>query len=121
MGSITFAHSGQIAVLRHLEADFSGVNYKPTISYMLNEIASPPGQFTVMPNINQVFDPPEIYGFGSGQYGTPVSYSPNRYYFSSTGSLARCRHLQLKFDFGSTVNGDEVYSICIYGRLMVEL
>lgn len=115
MGSIMLAHPGQMAILKFLEFDFSGVAYKPTISYLLNEIS---GSFTSFTNGTgvPVFDPPEIYG----DTITPSSYSPNRYYFSSTASLARCRHMQVKVDFGTTSNGDEMYSMTIFGRLTVE-
>ena len=113
MGGIMLAHPGQRALLKFVEMDFSGVSYQPTISYLLNEIS---GTFTPF-TTNPVFDPPSIYGTTI----TPTSYSPNRYYFSSTGSLAVCRHLQVKVDFGTTSNGDEMYNMTIYGRLIVEL
>jgi hypothetical protein len=116
MGSITLAHPGQIALVKFLEFDFSGVSFQPTISYLLNEVS---GTFTPFVNgANGVpqFDPPSIYG----ETIMPSSYSPNRYYFSSNASLARCRHLQVKVDFGSTSNGDELYNMTIFGRLMIE-
>lgn len=112
MGSITLAHPGQIALLRFIEGDFSGWGYQPQISYLLNEIS---GSFTNM-SLIPVFDPPQLYGTTL----CPTSYSPNRYYFGATGSLARARHLQIKVDFGETINGDELYTLAIYGRLMVE-
>jgi hypothetical protein len=113
MGSIMLAHPGQLAVLKFIEMDMSGVAYQPTISYLLNEIS---GTFTPFMAAPQ-FDPPSLYGTTLA----PTSYSPNRYFFSGTGSLARCRHLQLKVDFGSTSNGDEIFNVCIFGRLLVEL
>ena len=116
MGSITLAHPGQLALLKFLEFDFSGVKFKPTISYLLNEIS---GSFTsFVNNANGVpqFDPPSLYG----DTISPGSYSPNRYYFSSNAALARCRHLQVKVDFGATANGDELYNMTIFGRLIVE-
>lgn len=116
MGSISLAHPGQIALMRFLEFDFSGVKYQPTISYLLNEVS---GAFTPFVNgVNGVpqFDPPQVYG----NTLSPASYSPNRYYFDSNGSLARCRHLQVKVDLGTTTNGDELYSMTIFGRLMIE-
>jgi hypothetical protein len=112
MGSIMLAHPGQLCILKFLEGDFSGVKYQPTISYLLNEIS---GTFTVMSTVPQ-FDPPSLYGTSL----SPQSYSPNRYYFSGTGSLARCRHLQIKVDFGETSNGDELFNLTIFGRLLVE-
>lgn len=116
MGSIMLAHSGQLAILKHLEFDFSGVKYQPTISYLLNELS---GAFT--PFINGVnntpqFDPPSLYG----DTIAPTTYSPNRYYFGANSVVARCRHMQVKVDFGSTSNGDELYNMTIFGRLMVE-
>ena len=112
MGSITLAHPGQLAILKFVEFDFSGVSYQPTISYLLNEIS---GAFVPLISAPQ-FDPPSLYG----KTLTPSSYSPNRYYFLGNASLARCRHLQLKVDFGITSNGDEMFSACIFGRLMTE-
>jgi hypothetical protein len=112
MGNITLAHPGQMAVLKFCEFDFSGSNFKPTVSYLLNEIS---GQFTNFSS--SVFDPPTVYG----DTLAPTSYSPNRYYFKQNASLARCRHLRLKVDYGTTSNGDEMYNATIYGRLMVEV
>ncbi len=117
MGSISVSKPGQLALLKFLEFDFSGVAYQPIVSYLLNEIS---GTFT--PFINSVatntpqFDPPSLYG----DTLAPASYSPNRYYFGSNASLARCRHMQIKVDFGTTSNGDEMYSLAIYGRTIVE-
>ena len=116
MGSITLAHPGQLALVKFLEFDFSGISFQPTISYLLNEIS---GTFVSFVNgVNGVpqFDPPSIYG----ETVIPSSYSPNRYYFSSNASLARCRHMQVKVDFGSTSTGDELYNMTIFGRLMIE-
>src|SRR5262249_9651231 len=72
--------------------------FQPEVSYLLNEIS---GTFT--PFINgsfgvPQFDPPSIYGNNF----MPQSYSPNRYYFSANASLARCRHMQIKVDFGGS-------------------
>lgn len=112
MGSISLAHPGQLALLKFMEFDFSGVSYQPTVSYLLNEINGSFTPFTAAPQ----FDPPSLYG----KTLTPASYSPNRYYFLGNASLARCRHLQLKVDFGITPNGDEMYNATIFGRLMIE-
>jgi len=116
MGSIMLTSPGQLALLKFLEFDFSGVQYRPQISYLLNEIS---GTFTPFVNgANNVpqFDPPSLYG----ETFIPSSYSPNRYYFSSNASLARARHMQVKVDFGETSNGDEIYNMTIFGRLIVE-
>ena len=113
MGSVVLAHPGQLAILRFIEMDCSGVNYQPVVSVLLNEIS---GNFQVLPTTD-VFDPPSLYGTTI----SPTSYSPQRWYFASTGSLARARHIQIKCDLGTTSNGDEVLSLTIYGRLMVEL
>lgn len=115
VGSIVLVHPGQLALLKFFEGDFS-LGSSPQISYLLNEIS---GQFTEM--VNPVFDPPSIYGVGSGPYGVPTSYNPQRWYFASTGNLARCRHLQLRVDFGATPNGDEIFDFTLFGRLIVEL
>jgi hypothetical protein len=124
MGSIMLAHPGQLALLKFMEFDFSGaptgtppVGFRPTISYLLNEIS---GSFTSFSTPPQ-FDPPSLYGPPGGAQSTgPTSYSPNRYYFLSNASLARCRHMQLKVDYGTTSNGDEIYNATIFGRLMIE-
>lgn len=113
MGNITLAHPGQLALLKFLEMDFNGVNFLPTVSYLLNEIA---GTFTPF-TANPVFDPPQIYGATI----SPTSYSPNRYYFSGNASLARCRHMRIKIDYGTGNSGNELFNLTIYGRLMVEM
>lgn len=112
MGSIMLANPGQLALLKFIEADFSGVAYKPTVSFLLNEIAGTFYDFTQ----NPVYDPPQVYG----KTITPTSYSPNRYYFTGEETLARCRHLQIKVDFGQTDDGDELFNLTIFGRLVVE-
>jgi hypothetical protein len=114
MGGIMLAHPGQRALLKFIEIDFSGVDFSPTISYLLNEIS---GSFTPFTADAEVFDPPSIYGTTI----TPASYSPNRYYFASNASLAVCRHLQIKVDLGTTSTGDELYNLTIFGKLIVEL
>jgi hypothetical protein len=116
MGSITLAHPGQLALLKFLEFDFNGVGFQPTVSYLLNETS---GTFTPFVNGAQgvpQFDPPSLYG----QTIAPASYSPNRYYFSSNHSLARCRHMQVKVDYGTNAVGNELYNMTIFGRLIVE-
>ncbi len=113
MGNITLAHPGQLALLKFCEFDFNGTTINPTVSYLLNEVAGTFVPFTTKP----LFDPPSLYG----QTITPGSYSPLRYYFASNASLARCRHLRLRVDYGTTPNGDELFNATIYGRIIVEL
>lgn len=112
MGSIMLANPGQLAVLKFIEMDLSGVAFRPTVSFLLNEIS---GSFTAFAQA-PVSDPPSIYGTTI----TPATYSPNRYYFSGNESLARCRHLQIKVDLGMNAVGSELYNLTIFGRLMVE-
>jgi hypothetical protein len=113
MGNITLAHPGQLALLKFLEMDFSGVGFQPTVSYLLNEISGTFTPFTAKP----VFDPPSLYGATI----VPTSYSPNRYYFASNAALARCRHLRIKVDYGTGSTANELFNMTIFGRLMVEL
>jgi hypothetical protein len=113
MGSITLCHPGQLALLKFLEFDFSkNFGIKPTVSYLLNEIS---GTFTPFVQ-DPVPDPPSLYGTATA----PSSYNPSRYYFLGNASLARCRHLQIKVDFGQSSIGDEVLTATIFGRLMIE-
>jgi hypothetical protein len=112
MGNLILCTAGQIALLDFIEADFSGVSYKPTVSYLLNEIS---GSFSSFVQ-NPVFDPPSIYGTTI----TPGSYSPNRFYFAGDGRLARARHFQLKVDFGSAAVQNEIFNLTVYGRLYIE-
>lgn len=113
MGNITLAHPGQLALLKFLEMDFNGVGFEPTVSYLLNEISGAFTPFTASP----VFDPPQVYGATL----SPSSYSPNRYYFLSNATLARCRHMRIKIDYGVGSSGNELFNLTIYGRLMVEM
>lgn len=112
MGNIMLAHPGQLALLKFLEMDLSGVNFRPTVSYLLNEISGTFTPFTSAP----VFDPPSLYG----DTIKPTSYSPNRYYFMSNAALARCRHLRIKVDYGTNSATNELYNLTMYGRIMVE-
>lgn len=113
MGAITLAHPGQMAILDFIEADMSGQSYKPTVSFLLDELSGTFVNFT----LNPVFDPPSLYGTTI----IPSTYSPNRYYFSGTASLSKCRYIQIKVDFGTTSFGDEIFNLTIFGRLAVEL
>lgn len=112
MGAITLAHPGSLAVLKFLEFDFSGVSYQPIVSFLLNEISGTYTPFTKVP----VFDPPSLYGTTI----IPKSYSPNRYYFSGTAQLARCRFILIKVDFGITSVQNELFDMAIFGRILVE-
>jgi hypothetical protein len=115
LGSLAIARRGEIGIMRFVELDFSGVDYEPTVSYLLNEIYSVTTQnqfipFTLAPQP----DPPEIYG----DTLSPVSYSANRYYFAGTGKLARANYLTLKVDLGITPNNDQVYSLTVNGAVL---
>jgi hypothetical protein len=117
MGAIGLANSGQLAVLKHLEMDFSQpgystTGYHPTVSFLIDELSGIFTPFTLLP----VYDPPSLYG----RTTSPTSYSPNRYYFSGTRAIARGRFIQIRVDFGTTSNGDEVNNMTIFGRLLVE-
>lgn len=111
MGSITLCHPGQIAILRAIEIDG---NSTPTLSVLLDEISG-----TFKPLSQTVYDPPSLYGTTL----SPSSYKPLRWYFAqSTTPPNRCRHMQVKVDLGSeSTSGDEIYTMTIIGRLMVEL
>jgi hypothetical protein len=127
MGSIVLCNRGQLALLRFVEGDFSA-NANITMSYMLNEISGTyPADFTTFVNGkvgSPVFDPPSIYGSGyptaTGPLGKPRSYSPFRWYFSATGSLARAVHMQIRADYGMSSVQDEIYTLSINGALYQE-
>lgn len=111
LGNLWLAHRGEIALLKFLEADFTGASKTTyTVGYLLNEISGSFSNFVMAP----LFDPPSLYGTTI----TPSSYSPCRYYFSGQGSLARCVHLQMSVDFGTTSFGDEILNMTIYGAVV---
>jgi hypothetical protein len=97
-------------MLKFLEFDFGLPTTNPTISYLLNEVSGSFSPFTLAPQ----FDPPSIYG----QTLAPTSYNPLRYYFSGTGNLARCIHMQVKVDFGTASTADECINMSINGALV---
>jgi hypothetical protein len=117
MGVITLASSGQLAVVKFVEAEFTGYqNSTCSVAYLINEIpGSLAPDFTVFTTA-PLSDPPSLYG----NTMSPQTYSPLRWYFNSTGSLARCRYLSLKIDFGISPNGDELLSTTVFGRVLVE-
>jgi hypothetical protein len=112
MGAITLASPGQISILKFLECDFSGEAFRPTVSYLLDELSGSFTTFTLAP----ISDPPSLYG----PNGHPLSWSPNRYWFAGTGSLARCRNIQIHVDFGMTSNPDAMFATTLYGKYVVE-
>lgn len=111
MGSIVLAHPGQLAILGFIEADFS-ITAAPTTSFLLNEISGGFTSFT-----SSVYDPPDLYG---GATSAPTSYNPLRYYFNQTRIPAKCRHLQVKVDFGSTSTQDQIFNLTIFGAMYSE-
>jgi hypothetical protein len=131
LGNLVLAHPGQLAVLKFLEIDFSyGLNAPmvPTVSFLLDEIYSTtttaslvPTNISALPSFIQMVaplqDPPALYG----TVGAAKTYTPLRYYFSGTASLARCRSLQLRVDFpaGSTLP-DACYDFTLFGKLLQE-
>lgn len=113
MGALTLAQPGQLAVLKFTECDFSGVGSQPTVSYLLDS----PNTGSYIPYVTSVNDPPSIYGFTI----TPNGYFPNRYYFSQTATVARCRRILIKVDYGSTDTVEnELLSLAIFGRIYQE-
>jgi hypothetical protein len=111
LGNLVLARRGELGILKALETDFSGTNKTSyTVGYLLNEVSGSFTNFTLAPQ----FDPPSLYG----NTITPSSYSPCRYYFSGTGSLARCIHLQLSVDFGTTSVGDEILNLTLIGAII---
>lgn len=112
IGSLMLCHPGQLAICKFLEFDFSPVDIEPTISFLLNEISGTFTPFTLTPQ----FDPPSLYGM----VFSPSSYSPLRYYFPGVNAVARCRHMQVKIDFGTDNTADEMLNMTVYGRLQIE-
>jgi hypothetical protein len=112
-GTLTLARRGELAIARFVEADFSGVNYQPTVSYLLNEAFGSASKFTSFTLAPQL-DPPLLYG----ALLAPVSYSPNRYYFAGVGSLARAIYLTVMVDFGTTPNPDSIYNMTVNGTVI---
>ena len=108
IGNIWLVRRGEIAELKFIEADFALVTTNPTVGYLLNEIS---GTFLNFPQ--QQFDPPDIYG----KTLAPTSYNPLRFYFSANPDLARCVHMQVSFDFGTSPNADEIFDFTIYGSI----
>ena len=112
MGSLWLSKRGELAILKFVEADFSS-STDPTVSYLLNEIS---GSFSNFVTADALYDPPSLYG-DSGEI-VPSSYVPLRFYFGSQGSLAKCVHMQIGVDFGTTSNSDEIFDLTIYGGLI---
>lgn len=115
LGSLFLAHRGELALLRFIEADFALVTNNPTMSYLLNEIS---GVFSNFTTAKALFDPPSLYGRGSGPLGTPTSYNPLRFYWADQGTIARAVHLQIGISFGVTSNADEVFNLTIEGAIV---
>jgi hypothetical protein len=117
MGVLSLAPSGAIAVVKFLEAEFNGFqNSTSTLSYLINEIpGSLAPDFTLF-SMSPISDPPSLYG----NAGSPQSFSPNRWYMSSTGSLARCRYISFGISFGTSPNPDTLLSLSLFGRVLVE-
>ncbi len=110
LGALWLANPGELAACHALEFYFSGVSYTPTISYLINEISGSFTPFTLAPQ----FSPPSVWGTTV----TPASFSPNRYFFLGTASLALCMFLQVKIDLGTTSNINENYGMAIMGKIL---
>lgn len=111
MGSIILAHPGEVAGVKFIECDFAAAGSQPTLGILLNEIS---GTFTTL--TKSVSDPPMVYGATGG----PSSLFSNRYYLSQTQIAQRCRHLQIRVNFGNTDTvQNELESLTIFGRIFV--
>lgn len=110
LGSIVLAQPGQYAKCRFVTADFIRIGTSPIVSVLLGEVS---GSFE---SISGYFvpDPPYL----------PASTSlyNNRYYFKQTVSGQNpapvvCRHLQVKFDYGTDAVQNEMLSFTINGAI----
>jgi hypothetical protein len=110
IGALWLANPGELAALHALEFYFSGASYAPTVSYLINEISGSFTPFTLAPQ----FSPPSLYGTTV----SPTSYSPNRYFFLGTASVALCMFIQLKIDLGTTSNINETFGMAIMGKIL---
>lgn len=110
LGSLFLAHRGELALLKFIEMDFALVTTSPTVSYLLDEIGGNFTPFVLAP----IQDPPSLYGATI----KALSYNPFRYNFIGNASIARCVHMQVGVDFGTTSNADEVFNLTIYGAVV---
>lgn len=116
IGSLRLCHRGEIALCRFVEADFALVTTNPTVSFLINEIAtSTLAPFVPFTTANALYDPPAQYGIT----GTPPqTYNPLRFYFLDATSLAKAVHMQIKIDFGTTAVADECFNLTLYGAVI---
>ena len=125
MGNIVLASAGQMAEMGFICTDFIKTGSLPTVSWLRNELSATNGAtFEVISN-DFTSDPPKLYG----PTATPATMWSNRYKFSQTTpgniggtpTVAWCKHLQLKVDFGSTDTvQNEMLAFTIWGALWQE-
>ena len=116
IGSLRLCHRGEIALCRFVEADFALVTTNPTVSFLIDEVAtSTNAPFVAFTTADALYDPPAQYGM----IGVPPqTYTPLRFYFLDATSLAKAVHMQIKIDFGTTSVADECFNLTLYGAVV---
>lgn len=127
IGSIVFAHPGQLAEMGFLTMQFAKQG-NPSVAYILNEILGGPGGAPWQNFTSSIPDPPLIYG----NTGTSATYLPQRYEFKQSvnvtgeqpnqvpGALL-AQHMQIQVTYPAENAFHELYSFCIDGALHAEL
>lgn len=124
IGNINFAHAGQMAEFKFIEADYIQIGTQPTVSVLIDEIAATSEVPFEVISIGAISDPPKLYG----PTAVPETLWMSRYYFSQTITLnpggipdpAWGKSLQLKIDFKNDAVQNELLAFCVYAALWQE-
>ena len=107
VGSIALALPGQIAEIGFLTTDCpaTGTTPVPTVSFDENSTAAGAPAGAVLTESED--DPPQLTA--------STTILGRRFYLNQTGQPAWCRHMQIRFNWGSTNSPDELYTYTIFG------
>jgi hypothetical protein len=107
LGSLVLAFPGQLCEVQSITLEAVRVGSLPGVSVLLGEIS---GDFEALPI--SVQDPPQLPE-------SQTLYS-RRYYLNQSQLPVVCRHMQIRFDFGTDDAANELLSYSLYGSLHVE-
>lgn len=115
MGNIVLCQSGEIAEIAHIALKSTLTTGKrPVVSLLLGEIRAT--QLAPFESLSITSPDPPMASVG----GPSLTYFSDRYSALQNGLCPKCDNFQLKIDYGSQNQPDELLTFAIYGRKYAE-
>ena len=113
IGSLVLAKPGQIAGIGFITTDCPKSGASPIPGLWFDEDSTAAGAPAAALLTQYVNDPPQL--------SASATIDGRRYYVSQTQEPAWCRHMQIRFDWGTATTPDELYTYTIFGAVFEEL